>query len=288
MLNEIHVTAPAKINLGLKVLPIRDDGFHGIESIFSTVSLCDDIVVRMTGGKNFCSVKCDLFELPEQNTINSTYNAFKNLVNQDLPGVEVSITKRIPSGGGLGGGSSDAASFLNALCLLCGLTLDQEQLNYVASQVGSDVFFFVNCDRNSGGAAVVTGRGEFVRKIDRRKDLHYLLVFPGIHSSTKEAYSLVDRFYESGKKLEYPLLDQLESIYNGNVSEWNFVNTFTRVIVDSYPVIGQVISDLKKNGALFTDMSGSGSTVFGVFATAEEATKARNALSGLWNICYCF
>ncbi|MCR5387476.1 MAG: 4-(cytidine 5'-diphospho)-2-C-methyl-D-erythritol kinase [Treponema sp.] len=287
MLDEICVAAPAKINLGLKVLPKRQDGFHEIESIFSTIGFADEIIVKPEGKRNTCTVECDLFKLPEQNTITLTYDAFKKLVNEDLPGLKVSIRKKIPSGGGLGGGSSDAAAFLNALCLLCRVTLDREQLNLIASMVGSDVFFFVNCDKSGEGAAIVTGRGEFVEKIQRRKDLHYLLLFPGVHSSTKEAYDLVDKFYESGDKLDYPALADLEGIYNGEVSRWNFVNTFTKVIAGKYPVIEQAILALKKSGALYTDMSGSGSTVFGLFATAEDAIKARNTLSGSWNVCYC-
>ena len=83
MLKEFRVTAPAKINLGLKVLPVRQDGFHGIESIFSTVSLCDELTIKTVSLKNTCSVQCDAMKLPENNTICSTYKAFKNIVNDD-------------------------------------------------------------------------------------------------------------------------------------------------------------------------------------------------------------
>lgn len=287
MSNEIHVTAPAKLNFGLKVLPKRADGFHDIESIFSTVSLGDELIVRLSDEKNKCSVKCDLFELPEQNTITKTYEAFKSLVKQDLPGVDVFIKKTIPAGGGLGGGSSDAAAFLKALSSLYGTCLTADQKDEIAAQVGSDVFFFLHCDESGRGAAIVTGRGEKVIPIARREDLHFLVIFPGVSSSTKEAYALVDEFYESGKQLEYPRLNDLENIYNSSIQKWNFVNTFTGVIAARYPQIEQAIFDLKKNGALYTDMSGSGSTVFGVFASEEEAQKARNALSPSWNVRSC-
>ena len=113
------------------------------------------------------------------------------------------------------------------------------------------------------------------------------MIFPGVHSSTKEAYSLVDEFYESGNKLEYPVLDELESIYNSSVEKWNFVNTFTSVISKKYSRVEQAIFDLSKNGALYTDMSGSGSTVFGIFASEADAEKARITLSDSWNVCYC-
>lgn len=281
------VLAPAKINLGLKVFPKRQDGFHGIESIFSTVNLYDEVFIELTDTKNICSVKCDSMELPEVNTVSSSYAAFRQVSGLDLPGVNVLIKKRIPSGGGLGGGSSDGASFLKAFNKVSGINLSYDQLRQVAALVGSDVFFFLDCDGSGKGAAIVTGRGEFVKTIPQRNDLHYLMIFPGVHSSTKDAYSLVDEFYESGRNLEYPSLDELEKIYNGPVEKWNFVNTFTSVIAKKYSKIEQAIFDLKSNGALYTDMSGSGSTVFGVFASSKDVETARIALSGSWNLCSC-
>ncbi len=282
------VIAPAKINLGLKVLPLRNDGFHGIESIFSTVGLYDELIIQSVSGKNVCTVKCDLFELPKKNTVSSTYEAFKQLAEIDLPSVEVLIKKKIPLGGGLGGGSSDGASFLKALNKISGINISYTGLREIAAKVGSDVSFFLDCDDQGKGAAIVMGRGEQVKPVHRRSDLHYLMIFPGVHSSTKEAYSLVDEFYESGRKLEYPSLDELESIYYGPIEKWNFVNTFTSVIAKKYSIIEQAISVLKDNGALFTDMSGSGSTVFGVFPSEHDVIKARNVLSGSWNLCSCY
>lgn len=287
MNSSISVSAPAKINLGLKVLPKRGDGFHDIESIFSSVNVCDELIIKPLTEKNVCTVKCDLMELPEVNTISSSYEAFKKVSLMDLPGVEVLIKKSIPSGGGLGGGSSDGASFIKVLNKLSGMNLKNDLLHKIAAMVGSDVFFFLECDDSGKGAAVVTGRGELVKPIQRRDDLHYLMIFPGVHSSTKEAYSLVDKFYESGKNLEYPLLENLESIYNGSVADWNFVNTFTSVISTKYSKVEQAIIELKNNGALFTDMSGSGSTVFGVFESQKDIEKAKNVLSGSWNLCSC-
>lgn len=286
-MTDFVVSAPAKINLGLKVLPKRADGFHGIESIFETVSLCDELRITITDKKNTCTVSCDSMVLPEKNTLSQTYNSFKSIAGIDVPGVCVSIKKKIPSGGGLGGGSSDAASFLNALDMLCMTKLSDDERAEIAGQVGSDVFFFLNCDRGQE-AAVVTGRGEFVTAIPKRKDLHYVMIFPGVHSSTKEAYALIDEFYESGKMLDYPELQELEAIYRLSPDKWNFVNTFTHVISRRYPIIERALFDLKNNGALFTDMTGSGSTVFGVFDSKKNAESAAKALSESWNVCSCF
>ncbi|MCR5613084.1 4-(cytidine 5'-diphospho)-2-C-methyl-D-erythritol kinase [Treponema sp.] len=288
MLKDITVTAPAKINLGLRVLPKRQDGFHDIESIFSTVGIYDELAVKIVDGKSRCTVRCDAMQLGSDNTINTAYTAFEALVGEELPCVDVTIHKRIPSGGGLGGGSSDAAFFIKALNELCKSGLSYEQMRSIAAKVGSDVFFFLSCDESGHGAAVVTGRGECVKSIPMRNDLYYLLVFPGVHSSTKEAYALVDEFYESGKKMEYPVLEDLVRIYNGPVKDWSFVNTFTGVIARKYSIIGQALSDLRESGALYTDMSGSGSTVFGVFASKEDALSAKKKLSGSWNVFACY
>ena len=108
------VLAPAKINLGLEIFPKRADGYHGLHSIFTTVGLFDEICVSKTDKKNTCIVESFGMELPEQNTITAAYKAFCVLTGIDS-GVHVSIKKRIPAGGGLGGGSSDASSFIQSV-----------------------------------------------------------------------------------------------------------------------------------------------------------------------------
>src|SRR5574344_1375600 len=112
MLTEIHLTAPAKVNFGLKVLPPRSDGFHNIESIFQSVSLCDEIAVQVTRGERFCSVSCGEMMLPAENTVTLAYRAFCEVVPECVCAVSVELAKHIPAGGGLGGGSSDAAAFV--------------------------------------------------------------------------------------------------------------------------------------------------------------------------------
>ena len=198
MLDEIVVFAPAKINLGLKVLPKRQDGFHDLESIFQTVSLADKLTVTKSSGSG-CTVFCDKMELPENNTITMTYKAFYDVLGYSGTAVNVVLEKHIPAGGGLGGGSSDAASLIWALEKLNNVRLTEKQLDSIASSIGSDVFFFTHCDSAGSCCAVVSGRGEFVRVIKKRQDLYFVLVFPEVHSSTKEAYSLVDRLLANSK-----------------------------------------------------------------------------------------
>lgn len=289
MMSEIHISAPAKINIGLKVLPRRSDGFHGIESIFQSVRLTDELYVTRCGGFESCSVSCDGLVLPEKNTVTAAYNAFGAVAGIRPLSVKVRLEKHIPSGGGLGGGSSDAAFFVRALEKLHDVKLSEKQLDSIAAVVGSDVFFFFRCDAADENAAVVSGRGENVREIPCRKDLHIVLAFPDVHSSTKEAYELVDAWAENGTVLEYPALDELERMYSTPVGNWRFRNTFTLPLEAQFPKIGSALECVRRSGALYSDMSGSGSTVFGVYASYEEASAAAEFMNceGLRNTVVC-
>lgn len=278
---EIFRLAFAKVNFGLKVLPKREDGFHNIESIFQTVSLNDKIIVREKIEKG-CSVICRSMELPAENTITKTYDAFCRITGIQLSGLEVEIVKGIPSGGGLGGGSSDAAAFLSALQDITKLSLSQDQIREISALVGSDVFFFT-AFKSGKGCALVSGRGENVYPIKGRDDLFLLLVFPPVSSSTKTAYQLVDDYLAKGIEDFYPAFDELENVYNSPVNEWNFCNTFLPSIVESYPIIGSALKDVKETGAFYSSMSGSGSTVYGLYSSKDQALNAKKLLESRWN-----
>lgn len=286
MLDEVTVLAPAKVNIGLNVLPKRGDGYHNIESIFQAVKLYDEIRVSLTPEKKGCAIQSGGFLLPEENTFTKTYGAFARLTGFSS-GVSVSLKKNIPAGGGLGGGSSDGASFLKALADLSGISLTDGLKNAVASQVGSDVFFFLNCcfDCEGNAAGVVTGRGEFVRTVRPRSDLYFLIVFPDVHSATKEAYELLDESYEAGNKTSCPKLADLEAMYNSPVRQWEFANSFTSVIVQKYTAVACALRDIKSAGADWADMSGSGAAVFGVFESKENAQAAFAKLKKSWQYC---
>ena len=274
MLTEISVSAPAKINVGLKVLPVRDDGFHSIESIFQTVGLYDELTVKLIDGFGHCEVSCADIVLPKKNTIESAYKAFSEVYGK-IESVSVFLKKGIPSGGGLGGGSSDAAAFVRALEKLNDVKLSDNELDSIAAKVGSDVFFFLHA---ASGAAIVTGRGEIVRHIKRRNDLTFLLVFPHVSSSTKEAYDLIDEFYSSGCSMVFPEVARLEEIYNSPLDKWTFKNSFTAVLKSKYAEIGNALTELSNVNAPYCEMSGSGSTLFGVFYSVGEAQAAAEKL----------
>jgi 4-diphosphocytidyl-2-C-methyl-D-erythritol kinase len=237
-------------------------------------------------GGGACTVECIGMTLPESNTLTKAYEGFcaATGVSED---VTVRLEKRIPAGAGLGGGSTDAASFIKALDALFETHLDDGQFMRIAENVGSDVFFFLTCGEM--GAAVVTGRGECVRPIAPRGDLFFVLVCPNVHVSTAEAYCLVDAHFTKAREKSvsehtevYLPQDVLENGYYANVRTWRFVNSFTEPLTQRYPEIAEAIADLKNAGSLFTQMSGSGSAVFGVFESFNAAKGVAAALAKKW------
>ena len=281
MLDVVRDCAPAKLNLHLEVYPKRSDGYHPIKSIFQTISLVDDLVVSLSGKSLSCVVECDAMQLPVENTLTKTYRLFCQ-ISGVTAGVRVKLTKRIPSGAGLGGGSSDAATFLLILNRMFDYPLGLNQLEEIANLVGSDVLFFL-----SGGAAVVTGRGDIVEPIKPREDFCIVVVYPDVHCSTPESYGLVDESFALGETVKGPTLQELDKMYYEPISEWRFVNTFTNPVATKFPVIFDVMKSLKELGADYVQMSGSGSAVFGVFSNLEVGKDACTNLKRFWNKCYC-
>ena len=281
MLDVARDCAPAKLNLHLEVYPKRSDGYHPIKSIFQTISLVDDLEVSLSGKSLSCVVECDAMQLPVENTLTKTYRLFCQ-ISGVTAGVHVKLTKRIPSGAGLGGGSSDAATFLLILNKMFDYPLGLNQLEEIANLVGSDVLFFL-----SGGAAIVTGRGDIVEPIKPREDFCIVVVYPDVHCSTPESYGLVDEYFALGKTVNETALQDFEKMYYEPISEWRFLNTFTNPVATKFPVIFDVMKSLENLGADYVQMSGSGSTVFGVFSNFEVGKDACTNLKRFWNKCYC-
>jgi len=291
MKNEITTRAYAKINFGLKVCPRVEDeshnfqGYHNIESIFQTIDLYDELIVTVldSSSERKCVVNCNSMKLPENNTLVNAYNAFAEIAGRECPSVNVELKKGIPAGGGLGGGSSDAAALIRVMQQITGITLADGQLDYIASKTGSDVFFFMHCDEEGKGCALVSGRGEIIKSIEPRTGINLLMIFPDVSSSTKEAYYLVDKVLDAGTEVQCPDFNLYEKIYNSPLEDWSFVNTFTPVIAKAYPQVFMAIEDVKKTGCCYAEMSGSGSTVFGAFTLRQQAISASNLLGETWN-----
>ena len=268
MAGSIRVTAAAKVNLHLRVYPRRSDGFHGILSLFQAVSLADELVIRSLKESDTIEIEGD-FDCPAEST--TVYKAaVAYLRASELRcGLSIKVDKRIPSGAGLGGGSSDAASTLVGLESLLEGGLGGLKLNAIGASIGSDVPFFLNA-----AVAIVSGRGEHIEPIEARSDFSLLLVDPGFPVSTVSAYALLDkRRNDEARELD-PAPEELVAAYRGKIRDWLFANSFEPLIAGQRPEIAKIKRLLLESGASFAAMSGSGSTIFGVFEEGSPSSDA--------------
>ncbi len=249
-----------KINLGLNIISKRTDGFHEIETCFFPVGLCDILEIKATkGSTGFMSSG---IEIPGNVSDNLCVRAWK-LVHAEhkIPPVQIYLHKRIPIGAGLGGGSSDAAFMLKALNSCFSLQLSEEKLLSYASELGSDCSFFI-----SNKTAIAKGRGEILAPWAIDLNLYKVaLVYPEIHISTSEAYSSV-RPHEPESRLE-AVLSTPPGSWRGSLK-----NDFEEPVFNKYPEISGIKDKLYQLGAVYASMSGSGSTVFGIFKGSIPTT----------------
>lgn len=246
----------AKINLGLRITGKRPDGYHDIETVFYPVSLCDALeMVADSKGSERDTLTLTGFELPGRKEDNIVLRAVSSLREVfPIPFLRIHLHKNIPAGAGLGGGSSDAASMLRAINRTFGLSLSVDELKVIAANIGSDCPFFIDCQ-----PAFASGKGEILSPVGDVLDGFYaVLVNPGISVSTKEAFENC-----TPSKPERSLKELIDS----PVSEWKdlIVNDFEKTIFVIHPQIKSIKQTLYRSGAIFSSMSGSGSTVYGIF-----------------------
>jgi 4-diphosphocytidyl-2-C-methyl-D-erythritol kinase len=247
----MQVIAPAKINLSLRILGCRRDGFHEIETLIAPISLCDQIEIKQRPGKRGIAFRCDDPSVPkgEDNIVVHAATVFFK-ETKITSGVSIALKKIIPHGAGLGGGSSDAASTLLALNELFETNLPREALAKIAEMIGSDVPFFI-----FQSAAVCKGRGALVSPIRLREQLPILLLKPAFGVPTEWAYF---RWRDSC---------QIPSVSYGvqQFNQQSFVNDLERPVFEKFAFLAQVKMWLLKQPEVGVAlMSGSGSTVFAV------------------------
>ncbi len=266
-----RLRALAKINLDLRVLGKRPDGFHELRTVFQTISLADTIDIAFTpGGKTAIEVE-DNLGIPDNLAASAARMA---LAAMRLTGrVEMRIDKRIPMGAGLGGGSSDAAAVLLALPVLAGREVDLPELCAMAEQLGSDVPFFL-----LGGRAVGIGRGSELFPLPDEPARPGLLVVPGVPVSTAEAYRRLSSRLTSES--------QQNKIFSFQSYTWDrggrepARNDFEAVVFEQHRSLARLKKRLIGAGASVAMMTGSGSGVFGLFRTRAEVTRALDSLKG--------
>ena len=269
----LYEGAFAKLNLTLDVLGKREDGYHDLQSVMQTISIRDDIEIDVGTGKPW-NLLCSVEDIPTDET-NLAWKAAKvycDAMKKDPDGIEIRITKRIPSGAGMGGGSADAAAVLRALNRHYGDPLSIFALAELGAQVGSDVPFCVLC-----GTAMVEGRGERLRKLPDIPDCIFVVCKPDFSVSTPELYKKIDEVeipkHPDNRAMESALL----AGDLGKVAEQVY-NVFDPVVTADHLELNYIKSIFNSYGALNMQMTGSGSAVFGIMANFEHAAVVCNML----------
>ena len=270
----IHVPAHAKLNLGLEILRKRPDGFHDIRSVFATISVADDITVSPSSAIELECIPA-MTDKPEQNLAYKAAQAILAHPSALGRGAKITLRKRIPAGGGLGGGSSDAAAVLLAIRALYDLPISSEELHALAASLGSDIPFFL-----IGGTALVEGRGEIVTPVDIHIPYSVIVVFPHIHVDTAEAYRTIQPHDRGSSQT---LLEAVAAIDRSGA---HVINDFEQAVFSKHNILQRVKDVLLNNGALYASMSGSGSTMFGLFTSVDNFAELCSALPGM-DVLHC-
>ena len=268
---DLVLPAYAKINLGLRVLGKRPDGFHAIQTIFQEVEFHDTLY--FTKQTPEFSLTTNHASLPsgKQNLIWQAVQLLRKETGCSTPAA-IHLDKHIPLGAGLGGGSSDAAAALQGLNALFELQLSQRCLAELGAQLGSDVAFFLY-----GGTAVASGRGEQVQPLADIEPVWVVLVNPGIHVSSAWAYKNLNLKLTNFRPL-ISVLSKFEEGHVAGIKQLFSENMLEKPVIREYPVIQEIKNTLQAQGAEWTLMSGSGSTVFGIFTEKAAAEYARQCV----------
>ena len=264
--------AYAKINLGLKVLGRRPDGYHEILSVAQCVDLADVLYFESASSDQLtCSLE-SLSTGPD-NLVYRAVDAFRARLDRPIQSFCIHLEKNIPIGAGLGGGSADAAAVLRALNHFYDQPFSNADLRQIAATLGSDIPFLVE-----GGTALMRGRGEMLEALSWEGAVFYVLAYPEVEISTAWAYSQLGPILTENS----PYFNFIVSLSGGCVDHDRLFevleNDFTPAVDRAYPIVAEFRSQLDRVGARATLMSGSGSTVYGVFDDRKTASQAQSAL----------
>jgi 4-diphosphocytidyl-2-C-methyl-D-erythritol kinase len=262
MVKALRLESPAKVNLRLEILRRREDGYHELRTLMQKISLRDTVSVSLEKGKGI-SITTDHPDLPLGKR-NLVYQAAEMILKKSeyKDGLHITISKKIPLGAGLGGGSSNAATTLKALNQILEIGLPTKELMKMGFGIGADVPFFL-----LEGAAVATGIGERLKKIEL-SDLWFILINPNFEVSTRWAYQ---NFVLTKRHFHFNLQGFVKTPEGISCLLWNDLEA---VVSQKFPQIQGMKKMLLSAGALGALMTGSGPTVFGVFSGKREAERA--------------
>lgn len=247
----------AKINLGLHITGKRKDGYHEIETCMIPIPLYDALEIIVSKNTAFTSTGLKIPSSEKDNLISKAFQLLKKDFN-DLPSINVHLHKTIPIGAGLGGGSADAAFGLKLMNNLFDLHLEEWFLEDYAGQIGSDCPFFIE-----NTPKIARGRGETLEPVDLKvKGKWVILINPGIHIGTKEAYG--------GVIPKKPAYDLRKTLADPEIWKDRLANDFEESIFRIHPEIAAIKTSLYQAGAFYAALSGSGSTVYGLFDQEPE------------------
>lgn len=264
-MKRIEIKAPAKINIGLDVLSKREDGYHNLNTLFYPIlDLFDVLIFERSERFEFI---CNASSIPndESNLVVKAAKLLENFSGKSIT-AKIELRKNIPSQAGLGGGSSDAAATLISLNEMFQLGIKYEKMLELSLELGSDVPFFIKAK-----PAIGTSRGEALKMVNVDIEEPILIVNPGINVSTKEAFSNI-----KGNDVACDFLTLItEGKFSYSLARALIKNDFESNVFKLYPEIGEIKKTLYDCGALFALMSGTGSTVYGIFSNIEAAEKAK-------------
>lgn len=279
-MKSLSADAYAKINLFLDVLSKRDDGYHDLESVMQSVTLCDTVNVTLGDKTTIAEIRQSIegADLPCDET-NLCYKAAKSYLEHfeiECYDIDINVIKRIPASAGLAGGSTDAAAVIRLLDALYEKNSIDELLCEIGLRVGSDVPFCI-----IGGTCEVRGRGEHVRRLPSLEDYHIVVAKSNGESvSTKLAFDRIDNTCGYARP-SVSFSDYIKAVSNGDRQSITrgVYNIFSSVMGDELPAMREIVATMRDCGAQCAIMSGSGPSVFGVFASRDDADAACEKLA---------
>lgn len=279
MATTIRVRAFAKINLGLRILAQRPDGYYEIRTIYQAISLADRLEISLASRRHGIHLECDDPAIPADraNLVHRAAELWKR-AHKYLGGIHVCLFKHIPAGSGLGGASSDAAGALLGLERLTGDRMSAPERFHLAARLGSDVPFFL-----WGGRCLGIGRGEEVYPLWDLPRRHCLVVFPGFTVSTAEAYREAGCRLALTESPRSPKISLFGARPHFSLKDWGPAeNDFERVVFARWPELGRLKRQLIRAGAETASLTGSGSAVFALFDSARILARAAGLIPRGW------
>ncbi len=267
---KIVIKSPAKINLFLDVVERGKSGFHKISTVFQAISLFDKLTIKVSNNNKININNRSLQNRP--NIVEKVLEIYKKEYNVKEK-FNIKIKKNIPVGAGLAGGSSDAAAVITGINRLLNLSLSYEELVNIGKQIGKDIPFFFN-----GATQIGSNYGEVLRPLHTGMEYFILLIYPGFEISTKESYKNLnpEDFNKEGSVLDN-LISGMKRCDIKSTS-MSLYNIFENNAFEKYSVIREIRNDICNTGALNVLMSGTGSTVFGIFQNKKNIKKANKKL----------